>query len=261
MNIENVSFSYSSKSKTLQQINATVEKGKITTIIGPNGSGKSTLLDVMSRHAIPNSGQIVLEGKSLQQFKPKQLAQQLAVVHQHNAAPADLTVEKLVSYGRIPYKQFLTNETSADHEAVEEALVRTNLIEKRKKRIAALSGGEKQRVWIAVALAQSTPYLFLDEPTTYLDLFYQYEILELVKSLNKQYQLTVVMVLHDMNQAVKYSDCVIAMKNGQVVVAGEPEQVINAETVKYIYGVDVIVRKDPEIGLYMVPVGLSGVTT
>ncbi len=257
MNIENISFSYSNKLKTLHGVTATVEPGKITTIIGPNGSGKSTLLDLMSNHTVPDSGRIVLEGKALHDFRSKELAKRLAVVHQHNTAPADLTVEKLVSYGRIPHRQMFSSESDEDMEAVELALTRTNLLGRRKAKIAALSGGERQRVWIAVALAQSTPYLFLDEPTTYLDLYYQYEILELVKTLNKQYAITVVMVLHDMNQAIRYSDCIIAMKSGQILAMGEPEKVITAETVKEIYGVDVVVKSDEDTGLYMVPIGLA----
>ncbi len=257
MNIEQINFSYGKKSQTLYGVTAAVEKGKVTTIIGPNGSGKSTLLDIMSKQAMPDSGQIVLEGKALSEYRPKELARHLAVVHQHNTAPGDLTVEKLVSYGRIPHKGMFSSDSDEDEAAVELALEQTNLIGKRKKMIANLSGGERQRVWIAAALAQSTPYLFLDEPTTYLDMYYQYEVLELVKSLNEKYKLTVAMVLHDINQAIQYSDCIIAMKDGRVKAMGKPEDTITAQAIKEIYGMDVLIKNDPQAGLYMVPLGLG----
>ncbi|MGI2297652.1 ABC transporter ATP-binding protein [Paenibacillus sp. GXUN7292] len=257
MEINNISFSYSGKIKTLHDVTGSIELGKVTTIIGPNGSGKSTLLDIMSNHAVPDAGQVTLDGKVLTDFRPKELARRLAIVHQHNSAPADLTVEKLVSYGRIPHRQMFAQQSEQDAEAVEQALARTNLLGKRKASIAALSGGEKQRVWIAVALAQSTPYLFLDEPTTYLDIYYQYEVLELVKSLNEQHGMTIVMVLHDMNQSIRYSDCIIAMKNGRILAMGAPQDVITAETVKSLYGVEVIIKNDADAGMYMVPIGLS----
>lgn len=257
MNIENVSFSYPNKTITLREVTSSIEVGQITTILGPNGSGKSTLLSLMSNHAVPQSGQVVLDGKALSDYRPKELAKKLAVVHQHNTAPSDLTVEKLVSYGRIPHKQMFSNAMDDDLEAIEWALTCTNLLDKRKKKIAELSGGERQRVWITMALAQSTPFLFLDEPTTYLDIYYQYEILELIRNLNKQHGISVVMVLHDMNQAIRYSDCIIALKNGEIVVKGAPEDVITAESVKSIYGVDVIVKSDEDTGLYVVPIGFS----
>ncbi|MNI61015.1 putative siderophore transport system ATP-binding protein YusV [compost metagenome] len=137
---------------------------------------------------------------------------------------------------------------------MEWALACTDLQEKRQKRLAELSGGERQRVWLALALAQRTPVLFLDEPTTYLDIFYQYEMLDLIRRLGREHGLTVVMVLHDMNQAIHYSDHLIAMKSGQVVLEGPPEEVITADTVKAVYGVDVVVRRESDTGLYIVPV-------
>ena len=256
MEIKNVTFSYDNVTNRLKSVSSEIEIGKITTIIGPNGCGKSTLLSVMSRNHAPSSGEVILDGKAISEYKPKELARKLAVVHQQNEAPADITVEKLISFGRMPYKNIFSPQTDEDREAIERALVCTNLQSKRDKPIYALSGGERQRVWIAMTLAQNTPMLFLDEPTTYLDIYYQIEILELVKELNEVYGLTIVMVLHDINQAIRYSDHIIVMKDGEIVTKGNPNDVITEEMVKAIYGVDVVVKQDEDTGLYMVPMGI-----
>ncbi|MED2489389.1 iron ABC transporter ATP-binding protein [Bacillus thuringiensis] len=256
MEIKNVTFSYDNVTNRLKSVSSEIEIGKITTIIGPNGCGKSTLLSVMSRNHVPSSGEVILDGKAISEYKPKEFARKLAVVHQQNEAPADITVETLISFGRMPYKNIFSPQTDEDREAIERALVCTNLQSKRDKPIYALSGGERQRVWIAMTLAQNTPMLFLDEPTTYLDIYYQLEILELVKELNEVYGLTIVMVLHDINQAIRYSDHIIVMKDGEIITKGNPNDVITEEMVKAIYGVDVIVKQDEDTGLYMVPMGI-----
>ncbi|MGE1028046.1 ABC transporter ATP-binding protein [Bacillus sp. GKis3/1] len=256
MEIKNVTFSYDNVTNRLKSVSSEIEIGKITTIIGPNGCGKSTLLSVMSRNHAPSSGEVILDGKAISEYKPKEFARKLAVVHQQNEAPADITVEKLISFGRMPYKNIFSPQTDEDREAIERALVCTNLQSKRDKPIYALSGGERQRVWIAMTLAQNTPMLFLDEPTTYLDIYYQLEILELVKELNEVYGLTIVMVLHDINQAIRYSDYIIVMKDGEIITKGNPNDVITEEMVKAIYGVDVVVKQDEDTGLYMVPMGI-----
>lgn len=256
MDVKQLYFSYDHKKQTLHDVNTYIESGKVTTIIGPNGSGKSTLLNIMSNNMIPNSGQVTLDGKAIHHYKAKELAKKLAVVHQQNVAPQDMTVEKLTSYGRIPHKTMFGTANEEDEEAIEWALACTNLLEKRSLTIDALSGGERQRAWIAMALAQRTPILFLDEPTTYLDIYYQYDILELIKQLNEEHRMTIAMVLHDINQAIRYSDHIVAMKNGTVAVSGAPSDVITAEMIKDIYGVDVIVKSDEEAGLYIVPIGV-----
>ena len=256
MEIKNVTFSYDNVTNRLKSVSSEIEIGKITTIIGPNGCGKSTLLSVMSRNHVPSSGEVILDGKAISEYKPKEFARKLAVVHQQNEAPADITVEKLISFGRMPYKNIFSPQTDEDREAIERALVCTNLQSKRDKPIYALSGGERQRVWIAMTLAQNTPMLFLDEPTTYLDIYYQLEILELVKELNEVHGLTIVMVLHDINQAIRYSGHIIVMKDGEIITKGNPNDVITEEMVKAIYGVDVIVKQDEDTGLYMVPMGI-----
>ncbi|MCQ6357920.1 ABC transporter ATP-binding protein [Bacillus sp. S4] len=256
MEIKNVTFSYDNVTDRLKSVSSEIEVGKITTIIGPNGCGKSTLLGVMSRNHDPRSGEVMLDGKAISQYKPKEFARKLAVVHQQNEAPADVTVEKLTSFGRMPYKNIFSTQTDEDSEAIERALTCTRLQDKRDKPIHALSGGERQRVWIAMTLAQNTPMLFLDEPTTYLDIYYQLEILELVKELNEVHGLTIVMVLHDINQAIRYSDHIIVMKDGEIVMKGKPGEVVTEDMIKTIYGVDVVVKHDEDTGLYMVPMGI-----
>ena len=256
MDIKDVTFSYDKKSTILHGIDSSIETGKVTTIIGPNGCGKSTLLGVLSNHYHPQNGEVVLDGLALADFKPKELAKRLAVVHQQNNAPSDMTVEKLTAYGRIPYKNLFSSSTKEDEEAVEWALASTNLLDKRKSPIDQLSGGQMQRVWIAMALTQQTPYLFLDEPTTYLDIYYQYELLELIRSLNKEHAISIVMVLHDINQAIRYSDTIIAMKDGKISAKGAPADIITADSIKDIYGVEVIVKHDEQAGMYIVPVGI-----
>lgn len=256
MEAKEITFSYDEKTSLLTNVSCEIEKGKVTTIIGPNGSGKSTLLGVLSKSYLPQGGQILLDGKALNQYKPKELAKKLAVVHQQNDAPVDMTVEKLTSFGRLAHRHFLTPQHDEDDEAIDWALACTNLTEKREKTITQLSGGERQRVWIAMALAQKTPILFLDEPTTYLDMYFQFEILELVKSLNERYGLTIVMVLHDVNQAIRYSDRLIVMKAGEIVLEGTPEEMLTAEMFKAVYGVDVLIKEDDEMGLFVVPKGI-----
>ncbi|BAB07014.1 ABC transporter ATP-binding protein [Halalkalibacterium halodurans] len=256
MDIRELTFSYNQKVWHLDKVTATVKPGKVTTIIGPNGSGKSTLLQAMSRNLTPDGGQIIVDGQAICDYSPKAFAKKIAVVHQQNIAPADITVEKLVSYGRIPHKRLFQNKKEEDQVAIDWALSCTQLTEKRETLVHQLSGGERQRVWIAMALAQKTPILFLDEPTTYLDMYHQFEILELVQTLNRKHQMTIVMVLHDLNQAIRYSDHLLVMKQGKLFMQGTPKDVICERSVKEIYDVDVVVKEDSQTGLYIVPVGI-----
>lgn len=256
MEISNIVLSYDHVRNQLDDVSAKIEKGKITTIIGPNGCGKSTLLSVMSRTHKADAGHVSIEQKDLMEFKPKEFAKKLAIVYQHNITPQDLTVEKLVGYGRLPHQTFLKRDAEADEAAVNWALTCTNLQEKRKNSLEALSGGERQRVWIAMALAQQSEILCLDEPTTYLDIYYQLELLELVKQLNVEHGITIVMVLHDINQAIKYSDQIILMKSGKVLAEGTPEAVITKEVIKSVYDVNVLIKQDEQAGIYMIPVSI-----
>jgi len=256
MEIKNISFSYQDKIKRLEHVEAEINIGQITTIIGPNGSGKSTLLSVLTNNNQPQEGSVILDGKVINKYKPKELAKKLGVVHQKNTAPADISVEKLVSYGRLPHKTSFTPNAEKDEEMVTWALERTSLYEKRHASIATLSGGQQQRAWIAMALAQDTPYLFLDEPTSNLDIFYQYEILELVKQLCKEFGLTIVMVLHDINQSIQYSHQIIAMKQGKLIAQGDPEKIVTKELMQEVYGVNVAIKDDADVGMYIVPLGI-----
>lgn len=256
MKIQEVVVSHDGTKKHLNGVTTAIPKGKITTILGPNGCGKSTLLSVMARGKKPQEGKATLNNRDLIDYKPKEFSKKLAIVYQQNDIPPDLTVEKLVRFGRMPYSSLFKKETAEDDEAIEWALKCTNLIEKRHNDLTALSGGERQRVWIAMALAQKSEILCLDEPTTYLDIFYQIELLELIKQLNKEYGITIVMVLHDLNQAIQYSDHLIVMKDGQIVAEGEPQSVITADLMKQVYNVNVTFRQDDEIGFYMMPVSI-----
>ena len=256
MEINHIRFSYQDKVERLKDVTATIEKGKITTILGPNGCGKSTLLSVLAKFNVPTSGDITLNGKALHQYTPKELAKTLSVVQQSSVAPEEMTVEKLVYYGRLPYQKMFTTATEEDDEKVLWALEKTGLLEKKDALLSSLSGGQQQRAWIALALAQNTPYLFLDEPTANLDIFYQYEILELVKTLCEEEGLTIVMVLHDINQTIQYSDRVIIMKAGEMVANGKPEEVITSALLADVYGIKVVMKEDPSVGKYIVPIGI-----
>lgn len=256
MEIKQVVVSHDGKALHLNQVSTMIPKGKVTTIIGPNGCGKSTLLNVMSRNNKPLEGQAMLENRDLVEYKPKEFAKKFAIVYQQNDIPSDLTVEKLVMYGRMPHTSMFKKNTAQDEEAVTWALTCTNLLGKRHHDLSALSGGERQRVWIAMALAQKSEMLCLDEPTTYLDIYYQLELLELVKQLNEQYSLTIVMVLHDINQAIRYSDHIILMKEGQIIAEGAPREVITKQVIKEVYGVNSVFHEDEELGLYMMPLSI-----
>lgn len=237
INIEQLSFSYGEQN-VLTQLNMAIKKGKITTLIGANGCGKSTLLNIITKNLKPYSGSIFINGQEISDIKLKDFARNVAIVHQYNTAPSDIKVETLVSYGRIPYKKLGEFYNKEDEEKIKWALEVTNTYKYKDRALSELSGGQKQRVWIAMALAQDTKLLLLDEPTTYLDIRYQLQILKLVKMLNQEYGFTVVMVLHDINQSLYYSDEIVALKNGKVLVQGEPEKVITSETVKQVYDID-----------------------
>lgn len=241
MEAKNIEFGYRS-TPLLHDLSTTIQRGKITTIIGPNGSGKSTLLGLLANQLEPKYGSIQMDGRELQQISAKEMAKKLATVYQQNHAPNDLTVERLISYGRSPYQGFFRNLDEDGEEIIEWAMEITNLKKMAKKRICELSGGERQRAWIAMALAQKTDILFLDEPTTYLDIYYQLEILRLVKRLNQEYGMTIVMVLHDINQAIQFSDELIIMKSGQILYQGAAETAITENRLEEVYGIRASVR-------------------
>ena len=231
-----LSFSYG-QNKILDKISLTIEEGKITTIMGANGCGKSTLFSLMTRNLTPRKGKILLYGKNIQKIPLQSFARQVLIVHQYNSAADDITVERLIGFGRTPYMKLMGGYSKEDKNLIDWALQVTNLEEYRDREVSRLSGGQRQRVWIAMALVQNTKILFLDEPTTYLDIRYQIEILELVKKLNREYGITIIMVLHEINQAIYFSDKVIGLKGGKVVISGAPSEVITEESIYKLYGI------------------------
>ncbi len=241
MDIKSLRFSYGEK-PFINELNTTIEKGKITTILGPNGSGKSTLLNLLVNQIKPQSGSITIDGIALKHLSVKEIAKRMSIVYQQNSAPSDLTVERLVSFGRTPYQGFFSSKDEEEEEIIAWALKVTNLEHMAKRYVGELSGGERQRAWIALALAQKTDILFLDEPTTYLDIYYQLEILNLVKKLNQEYKMTIVMVLHDINQAMQFSDNLIIMKQGKILFQGLSSDAITEERLQEVYGIRAQIR-------------------
>lgn len=243
MNTENLDLGFDGK-RVLENLTITVEKGQILSILGPNGSGKSTLLKALSRNLKPDTGSVYLDGKNLTELSAKVIARKMAVLPQSPQAPKDLTVRDLVEYGRYPHQSWWQGKSAEDDQCVEWALTETGLAKMASRIVSTLSGGERQRVWIAMALAQKPEILLLDEPTTYLDICHQLEIMELLTDFNRGHKITVAMVLHDINQAARYSDCVIVLQQGKIFAMGRPEEVITAHTLRQVFGVESIVTVD-----------------
>ena len=240
LRVENLFFSYGQgNSEVLHNLSLEFRDGLVTTLLGSNGCGKTTLLNLLTKNLKPTAGRILLDGKALESVPLKAFARQAAIVHQKNTAPDDLTVERLVSYGRLPYSSILRTGLDEENQAqVDRALALTDLSQLRDRRLGSLSGGQRPRAFIARARAQNTKLLYPDEPTTYLDVRYQVEILRLVRRLNAEEGITIVMVLHDINQALAYSQEVIGLRNGSVAFQGRPEEVITSESIRDIYGID-----------------------
>ena len=242
MEVKNLSFSYG-KNKILKDVSFQIQDGQITTIMGANGSGKSTLFSLMTKNLYPRKGKIFLRGKNIQNLVLKDFDRKVSIVHQYNTSSDDITVERMVSFGRTPHMKMMQGRSDEDERLIQWAMEVTNIEKYRNREASRLSGGQRQRVWIAMALAQNTKILFLDEPTTYLDIRYQIEILELVKKLNQEFGITIIMVLHDINQAIYFSDKVIGLKDGLVAVQGNPQDVISRESIKQLYGIELDVTQ------------------
>jgi iron complex transport system ATP-binding protein len=229
----------------VKNLSVAIPDKKITTIIGSNGCGKSTLLKAITRIISQQSGSVLLDGKDISKENTKILAKKMAILPQSPESAGGLTVGELVSYGRFPYQNGLGRLTKKDFEVIDWALEVTGTVEFKYRPVDALSGGQRQRVWIAMALAQETDIIFLDEPTTYLDMAHQLEVLELLQKLNREQERTIVMVLHDLNQAARFADHIIALKEGEIIKAGTCEEVITPEVLRQVFQIDAVIGKDP----------------
>ncbi len=237
-------------------IDITIPSNKISVIIGANACGKSTLLKTLARLIKPVSGEITLDGKQINTIPPKQLAQALGLLPQSPVVPEGIIVSDLVARGRFPYQTFLKGMGTKDYEAVEEALDIMGITDLANRSVDELSGGQRQRVWIAMALAQQTDILLLDEPTTFLDITYQVEILDLLTDLNRKRGTTIVMVLHDINLSARYADYIFAVSKGNLVSQGSPSEVITEGLIRQVFGLECAVIKDPVSGSpFIVPKG------
>ena len=229
----------------VQDLSLPVPTGRVSVVIGANGCGKSTLLRGMARLLPPASGVVLLDGQDLHRMPSRSVAQVLGLLPQAPTAPEGITVADLVGRGRHPHQTWFRSWSAADDQAVTEALVLTDTLELAERPVDELSGGQRQRVWIAMALAQQTDLLLLDEPTTYLDLAHQVEVLDLLTDLNRRRGTTVVIVMHDLNLACRYADHLVAMKDGHVVAAGPSQQVVTPEMIAEVYGLTARVIDDP----------------
>ncbi len=241
---QRVSAGYENQ-EILHDLTINIPLKHISVLIGSNGCGKSTLLKTLAGFITPYSGKIVLDGKQIHQYSRKQVAQKLSVLPQRPQIPTGLKVIDLVSQGRFPYHSLFSNLNREDEEAIANAMEMMQIKGLAERDVSDLSGGQQQRVWIALALAQQADTIFLDEPTTFLDLAYQVEILDILDSLNKEYGTTIVLILHDINMAARYADYLFAMKKGRIIKEGTPAEVIEPEVIREVFGLNSIVVDDP----------------
>ncbi|MCZ4541757.1 ABC transporter ATP-binding protein [Dietzia maris] len=244
----------------IRDLDLQVPPGAITAIVGANACGKSTLLRSMSRLLRPRGGQVLLDGEQVHHIPAKKLARTLGLLPQSPIAPEGITVSDLVGRGRNPHQGILSRWSRDDDEAVAAALEATGTLKLADRAVDELSGGQRQRVWIAMALAQNTDLLLLDEPTTFLDVAHQVEVLDLLVDLNRDRGTTIVMVLHDLNLAARYADHLVALADGRVHCSGAPDEVLTPEMVRAVFGLDAVVIDDPTSGRpLMLPLGRHGV--
>ncbi len=246
---ENITLSYHGIS-VIKQVSLEIPEHKITVLLGANGCGKSTLLKSLAGLLPPQSGSILLNGKNIYREAPKKNATRIAMLAQNTASTEEISVNQLVRYGRYPYHNLFSRWSEEDERQVQTAMRLTGTESLSENMLESLSGGQRQRAWIAMTLAQNTPCLLLDEPTTYLDLTYQIEILDLLKKLNTDECKTIVMVLHDLNLAARYADHIIALKNGVIYTQGTPQQVLTEANIQNVFGLTSKVISDP---LYQTP--------
>ncbi|MFI1399442.1 ABC transporter ATP-binding protein [Streptomyces sp. NPDC020681] len=239
----------------VHELDLAVPDGRVTVIVGPNACGKSTTLRALGRLLKPKGGAVVLDGTELSRIPTKKIAQSIGLLPQSPAAPEAITVADLVARGRQPHQAWWKQWSDEDERAVTDAMTRTDVTSLAGRPVDELSGGQRQRVWIAMALAQETDLLLLDEPTTYLDIAHQVEVLDLVRRLNHERGRTVVAVLHDLNQAARYADHLVAMKSGRIVAEGHPAEIVTAALVREVFGLESTVIPDPVTGSPLVVPG------
>ncbi|MDM5339919.1 ABC transporter ATP-binding protein [Fictibacillus enclensis] len=244
LHAENLTVTYGERD-IVKNLGVSIPDGQITAIIGPNGCGKSTLLKTLSRILNPKTGMVYLDGKGISKEPTKKIAQKMAILPQSPDAPEGLTVGELVSYGRFPYQKGLGKLTKKDYEVIDWGLQVTGIHEFKDRPVDALSGGQRQRVWIAMALAQETDIILLDEPTTYLDMCHQLEVLELLDHLNRVEKRTIVMVIHDLNHAARFAHHMVAMKDGSIQNEGTPEEVMTRQVLRNVFNIDAEIGMDP----------------
>lgn len=253
---ESLTLAYQ-EAHVFDELNLTVPTGLMTALVGANGSGKSTLLKAMARLMHPRAGAVLLDGEAIVKMPTREIARRLAILPQGPQAPDGLTVGELVGFGRYPHRRALGGTTVADRQAISEALDITGMRVFESRPVSSLSGGQRQRAWIAMALAQQTDVLLLDEPTTFLDMAHQIEVLELLARLNCEQGRTIVMVLHDLNHASRYAQHLVGIAGGEVVVEGPPESVVTPDNLRRIFAVEAHVIPDPHTGCPLcVPYGL-----
>ena len=247
INTDKLTLSYG-KNTIIDELDLAIPKGKITVLIGGNGCGKSTLLRSTARLLKPASGTILLDGEAIANLPTKEVAKKMAILPQSPSAPEGLTVLQLVKQGRYPYQTWLKQWSAEDEAVVQNAMAVTGMIELQDRSVDELSGGQRQRAWIAMTLAQDTDTILLDEPTTYLDMTHQIEILDLLFDLNEKEQRTIVMVLHDLNLACRYAHHIVAIKDKGVYAQGAPENIISSELVKEVFQMECQITLDPLFG-------------
>ncbi|MCR2826694.1 ABC transporter ATP-binding protein [Microbacterium sp. zg.Y909] len=244
---ESLTLGYGDRT-VIEGLDLEVPPGRITAIVGANGCGKSTLLRALARLVAPQAGQVLLDGRSLRSRPTKEVARTLGLLPQSPVAPEGIAVADLVGRGRHPHQKLLSRWSERDYAVVAQALHDTGTTELADRPVDELSGGQRQRVWIAMALAQETDVLLLDEPTTFLDVSHQIEVLDLLTDLNRNNGTTIVMVLHDINLAARYADHVFAVRSGQVVASGAPADVITADLIRDVFALEALVVPDPVSG-------------
>ena len=249
----NISAGYE-ENLILKDLDIIVPAGKFSVLIGPNGCGKSTLLKSFARLLKPKDGDVVLDGKSIYDIPTQRLSKQIGLLPQSPIVPAGITVADLVARGRFPYQNLFGQLSKADYKAIADAMEAMGIADLADKSVDSLSGGQRQRVWIALVLAQDTDILLLDEPTTYLDIAYQVEILDCLAKLNKTKKTTIVAILHDINLSIRYADHIFAMKKGKLIAEGAPRDIITPELMMQVYGMESDIITDPATGdPYVIP--------